>query len=90
MEDLKIGGFKYVCNLLKPKEGVLVSDVCRKGSIFMLVELGLFGKEKLTKFTSKKALLQYVREKYSFAHAKKAECMIKGVRSQRPTAKAGS
>jgi len=79
VNDLKMGGFKYICNLLRPKGTVLISDIVRKGNTFILVEKDIDAKERLIRFTSKRLLLKYIRNEYSFAHAKKAEYMIKGV-----------
>lgn len=79
--DLKMAGYKYITNLLHPKENILLSDLCRKGNTFVLVEKDIDTKERLIRFKSKRLLLKYIREEYSFAHAKKAQYMIKGVQS---------
>lgn len=81
VNDLKIGGFKYICNLIRPKETVLISDICRKGHTFVIVEKDIDARDRIIRFTSKRLLLKYIREEYSFAHAKKAEYMIKGVKN---------
>ena len=78
--DLENAGFKYVCHLLHPKEELLVSSIVRKNHTFFLVEEEAFGKYTLKKCTSAKKLLSYIRNEYSFAHAKKAQLFIKGVR----------
>jgi len=75
-KDLENASYQLVTDLKRPKEGIALACLYKKGGRVGIVERG--AQENVLLFDSVKAALKFIRKEYGFAYMRKAEYMVRG------------